>query len=90
LVNPQYPTPKTKITQKGGNQAMKELKSFEELVLSLEKVTREILSSEEGFSRMPRMLREDLAERLGRVRLYLLFARNHTKEVTHGKIRKSG
>jgi len=69
---------------------MKELKSFEELVLSLEKLTAKILSSEEGFSRMPRMLREDLAERLGRVRLYLLFARNHTKEVTHGKIRKSG
>jgi hypothetical protein len=69
---------------------MKELKSFEELVLSLERLTAKILSSEEGFSRMPGMLREDIAERLGRIRLYLLFTKNHTKEVFNGKIRKSG
>jgi hypothetical protein len=64
---------------------MKELKSFEDVVLSLERLTWEILSSEKGFSQMPKLLREGLADRLGGIRLYLLFTKNCTKEVTYGK-----
>ena len=53
---------------------MKELQDFKSAVMSLEGLTATILSSEKGFSTMPKLLKEELADRLQSIRVYLLFS----------------
>ncbi len=60
---------------KPARQQVKDLaEDFECSIVSLEELTATILSSEKGFTGMSKMLKEDLADRLQRVRIYLLFS----------------
>lgn len=53
---------------------MKRIEDFESAVMSLEGLTATILSSEKGFSTMPKLLKEELANRLQSIRVCLLFS----------------
>ena len=53
---------------------MKQIEDFKSAVMSLEGLTAVILSSEKGFPTMPRLLKEELADRLQSIRVYLLFS----------------
>ena len=76
---------------------MKELQDFKNAVMSLEGLTATILSSEKGFSTMPKLLKEELADRLQSIRVYLLFSNGIKKgegeslsSKTHSKPQISG
>lgn len=58
---------------------MKQLEDFKSAVMSLEGLTATILSSEKGFSSMPKLLKEELADRLQSIRVYLLFSNGMKK-----------